>query len=524
MKQIQQNNPNFNKETQTERTMRQSYDVVIAGAGPVGLCLASELALTGVSVLVLERETATTSPWKDGIFGLRGLTVPSVEAFYRRDLLDRVFDGEKRPTYYEKKDGFQFGGHFAGMKLNANRIDFSHWKYWLPGPSYMPGPSSLGKVESVLAERAEALGVEILRGKDVSRLADEGEVVNVWTTDDEVYTGKWLVGCDGGRSKVRKAAGFQFEGTDAEFTGYVVECDLDKPELLGQGFCRTGTGMYINSGQGRLHVIDCDTSFDRTQPVTREHFETVLRRVSETSVGVKEIHLSRTFTDRSRQTTEYQRGRVLLAGDSAHIHSPLGAQGLNTGLADAFNLGWKLAATIKGIAPPGLLVTYYQERQPVAARVLEWTRAQVITLRPDLYGRALANLLQDFINTTDGTTYLAGRSWGLEQRYELDDSHPLVGRSAPDFEFEDGSRLGEKLRKGCFVVVAFQDQQELAEAVQSMGPMVNYFGSPAKQMFGLRALLVRPDGVVAWVSEKEPVLDELKTALSRWLTIPGEFS
>ena len=282
--------------------------------------------------------------------------------------------------------------------------------------------------------------------------------------------------------------------------------------------------MYINSGQGRLHVIDCDTSFDRSQTVTREHFETVLQRVSETAVGVKTIHLSSTFTDRSKQATKYRQGRVLLAGDSAHIHSPLGAQGLNTGLGDAFNLGWKLAATIKGTASPGLLDTYHQERHPIAARVLEWTRAQVISLRPDPYGRALTHLLRDIINTNDVTTYLAGRAWGLGRLYELGDSHPLVGCSAPDFEFEDGSRLGNKLENGCFMVVAFEGQPELAELAQSMRSMVNYSGSPAKETFGLRALLVRPDGIVVWVSEKEPELDGLKAALSCWLSLPGQSS
>lgn len=519
-----ENNIHLIKEIHARRTMRKSYDVIIAGAGPVGLLLACELALTGVSVLILERETATTSPWKNGIFALRGLSVPSVEAFYRRGLLGQVFEGEKRPTYYEKKEDFQVGGHFAGMKFNANQIDFSRWPYWLSGPSFMPGPSSLGRIEVVLSEHAQALGVEVLRGKEVTGLADEREIVKVWAGDYDLFTGRWLVGCDGGRSKVRKAAGFQFEGTDAEFTGYVVECDLDKPELLGTGFCRTGTGMYINSGQGRLHVIDCDTSFDRSQPVTREHFETVLQRVSETAVGVKTIHLSSTFTDRSKQATKYRQGRVLLAGDSAHIHSPLGAQGLNTGLGDAFNLGWKLAATIKGTASPGLLDTYHQERHPIAARVLEWTRAQVISLRPDPYGRALTHLLRDVINTNDVTTYLAGRAWGLGRLYELGDSHPLVGCSAPDFEFEDGSRLGNKLENGCFMVVAFEGQPELAELAQSMRPMVNYSGSPAKETFALRALLVRPDGIVVWVSEKEPELDGLKAALSCWLSLPGQSS
>ncbi|KAE8363153.1 FAD binding domain-containing protein [Aspergillus caelatus] len=501
--------------------MDQIWDVIIAGAGPVGLFLACELATAGVSVLVLERETQLASPWKEGLFGRRGLYIPSVEAFYRRGMLKEIFGEDDRPTNFQKTESFQFGGHFGGLVLNANNINFSRWPYHLPGPSFLPGPTSLGRLDAVLSKRAETLGVQILRGMEVSRLINEGESVQIWT-GDQCFTAQWLVGCDGGRSTVRKAAGFEFVGTEAQFTGYIAMCDLDRPELLKPGFTHTNMGMYIVSGPGQLHVIDFDRGFDRSQTITRENFQEVLRRVSGTNIVVEALHLASSFTDRSKQATKYRKGRIVLAGDSAHIHSPLGAQGLSTGIGDAMNLGWKLAATIKGVASPGLLDTYHQERHPEAARVLGWTRAQVATLRPDPYGQAIANLMRDMVNTQEGATYFADRIWGLSLRYDLGDAHPLVGCSAPDFEFDDGLRLGAKLENGPFLVIDFESNRQVAEFVQSLQSlqlMVHYCGNSAKETFGLKGLLLRPDGVVAWVSTNEVDIRSLQAALSRWISL-----
>ncbi|KAB8264294.1 FAD binding domain-containing protein [Aspergillus pseudonomiae] len=501
--------------------MDKTWDVVIAGAGPVGLFLACELATAGVSVLVLERETQPGSPWKEGLFGRRGLYIPSVEAFYRRGMLQEIMGDEKRPMHFEKTQGFQFGGHFAGLVVNANNIDFSRWPYHLPGPSFLPGPTSLGRLETVLTKRTETLGVQILRGREVSQLTDEGDSVQIWA-GDECFTAQWLVGCDGGRSTVRKAAGFEFVGTEAQFTGYIAMCDLDQPELLQPGFTHTDSGMYIFSGPGHLHVIDFNRGFDRSQPITREHFQEVLRQVSDTNIVVKALRQASSFTDRAKQATEYRKGRILLAGDSAHIHSPLGAQGLSTGISDAMNLGWKLAATVKGVGSPGLLDTYYQERHPEAARVLEWTRAQVAILRPDPYGQAIADVMRDMIKTQEGATYLADRIWGLSLRYELGGAHPLVGCSAPDFEFDDGLRLGAKLEKASFLVIDFGGNSRVAEFVeplQSQQFMIQYCGQSAKETFGLKGLLLRPDGIVAWVSTDEIEIQRLKDALSRWVSV-----
>lgn len=504
-------------------SMEKPTEVIIAGAGAIGLLVACELAIKDISVLILEQEAAPVTPWKNNLLGFRELFVPSVESFYRRGMLKKIFPKEDRPTDFpEKKGGFQFAGHFAGMVLNGNNIDYSRWKeFCLPGPACVPGATTLGHIENVLNERAQALGVRVVKGKGVTHFDDNGEMVRVYA-GDECFEAQWLIGCDGGRSTVRKAAGIPFIGTEAEFTGYAVECELDNPSLLGRGFNRTPRGLYITAGPTHIYAVDHGTSFDRSQPVTREHFQSVLRRISGTDVTVNKIILASSFTDRSKQAAQYKKGRVLLAGDSAHIHPPFGAQGLNTGIGDAINLGWKLAATIKGYASPGLIDTYHQERFAVAAKVLEWVRAQIVTLRPDDHGRAIANITRELIGTESGSTFCIGRIWGLAQRYDLGDEHPLVGRSAPDFELDDKSRLGSKLETGCFMLVDFDgSNHSIAGPIQSMEPLVRYCRSNTKQNFGLKAMLVRPDGVVAWAPANEIDIDAVKTALARWIN-PSE--
>lgn len=514
--------------------MSELYDVIIAGAGPIGLFLACELGLERASVLVLERDLKPESPWKVEPLGRRGLNTPSVETFYRRGLLSKFFDPGEWPSSLQKTPGFQFGGHFAGIMLNANKLDLDRWKYRLPGPALVPVPTTIERIETALTDRAESLGVTILRGNGVTKIAgqDDGSVT-VEAGENQSFRGKWLVGCDGGQSVIRKAAGFDFVGTEAKFTGYAVKCDLDHPEKFKPGFHVTKTGMYIVGGLNSLHLVDFDgAAFDRTQKITQEHIQDVLSRVTGiTDVKITTIHLVTSYTDRSKQTTSYRKGRVLLAGDAAHIHSPLGAQGLNVGLGDAMNLGWKLAATVRresgsdgAPADLALLDTYESERLPVAAWVLEWTRAQVSTLQPDLYGAAVQALIRDLIDTTDGTNLFIDRVWGLSQRYNLGDGeaheHPLVGCSAPDFELHNGSRLGPKLEGGRGLLVDFEDDAALKELVVGgkYEARVDYVGVGAKDRRGLRALLVRPDGVVAWVAEGnvKPDVDAAKAALKQW--------
>lgn len=390
------------------------------------------------------------------------------------------------------------------------------------------------RIETILTERAESLGVTILGNNGVTGIAAQDDHgVTVETAETRTFRGKWLVGYDGGRSIVRKAAAVNLIGTEARFTGYAVKCDLDYPEKLTPGFQVTNTGMYIFGPPNTLHLVDFDgVAFDRTNEITKEHIQRVLNRITGTTdVKITDIHLASSFTDRSKQATSYRKGRILLAGDAAHNHSPLGAQGLNVGLGDAMNIGWKLAAIIQQesksegpLTDPTLLDTYESERHPVAAWVLEWTRAQVSTLQPDLYGAAMHSLIRDLIETTDGTNLFIDRIWGLSQRYKLGDTkadkHSLVACSAPDFELHDDSRLGSKLEGGRGLLVDFEGNVKLKELVVGgkYEGRVEYIAIGAKDKRGLQALLIRPDGIVAWVAEAHvvPDVDAAKSSLERW--------
>jgi hypothetical protein len=239
--------------------------------------------------------------------------------------------------------------------------------------------------------------------------------------------------------------------------------------------------------------------------------------VSGTDVTLTALHVASTWTDRAMQATTYRKGRVLLAGDAAHIHSPLGGQGLNLGFGDAMNLGWKLAATIRGDAPDGLLDTYTTERHPVGARILDWSRAQVALMQSN----ALQAIVRDLLDTRDGATYFAERLWGVSLRYDLGDGHPLVGRSCPDFELEDGTRLGVLLRDGKGVLLDFHPQTPLRSLASRLDERLKYIASEAKDRLELTAVLVRPDGFVAWACDGDPDLAEASRAASRWFGQPA---
>lgn len=513
--------------------MDQTYDVIIGGAGPIGLFLACELGLAGVSVLVLERDSTPDSLWKVQPLGLRGMNTPSVENFYRRGLLGKLTDLEHRPMSFQKTSSFQFGGHFAGIMLNANKLDLDRWKYRLPGPALMGTPTTIERIETALVERAKSLGVTILRGSGVTKILEQDDrSVKVEVGDHQSFRGRWLVGCDGGKSIIRKAAGFDFVGTEPKFTGYVAQCEWDHPEKLKPGFHVTDKGMHIIRLPDTLYLTDFDGgAFDRTQELTQEHLQDVFTRTTGTTdVKITKIHTTSTFTDRCKQVTSYRKGRILLAGDAAHIHSPLGAQGLNLGLGDAMNLGWKLAATVRkeaisdGPLDLTLLDTYERERKPIGAWALEWTRAQVSMLQPNPFGAALQSLIRDFIDTTDGTNLFIDRFMGLSQRYELGEdaahAHPLVGCSAPDFELQDGSRLGPKLETGRGLLVDLQPDDTLRALItdRNHNARVEYAGMSVRDSRGIRALLIRPDGIVAWVVEEdaEPNMEAAEAALRRW--------
>lgn len=483
------------------------FDVIVAGAGPVGLFLACELRLAGVSVLVLEQSETSSSPLKRTPFGIRGLSVPSVEILDRRGLLDALLAAEARSVaaggataLHWQHQARKPGGHFAGIQFFHDKINTSRWPYRLPRTTAMPMPATMENIETVLEARASVLGTEILRNAAVDHIEQAADMVTV-TAAGRRFDGRWLIGCDGGRSRVRKLSGFEFVGTDPEFTGYSVQVTLADPDKLPAGRHYTPTGMYTFHPPGTVAMIDFDGgAFHRTQPVSVNHVQDVLRRISGVDVVVTELALATTWTDRAYQATAYKRGRVLLAGDAAHVHSPLGGQGLNLGLGDAMNLGWKLAVTIRGEAPVGLLDTYMTERHPVGEAVLDWSRAQVALMRPSRSSRALEAIFRDLIDTEDGATYFANRVWGTALRYDLGDAHPLVGTSAPNFKFTDGSRLSDHLRDGKAVLLDFDAspaRQRWAADIRGL----SYVGADVHDRLGLNALLARPDGVVSWISE-----------------------
>ncbi|MGV7206403.1 FAD-dependent monooxygenase [Oxalobacteraceae bacterium A2-2] len=391
------------------------YDVIIAGAGPVGLFLACELALAPARVLILEQSPQAESPLKRPPFGIRGLSAPSIAALHRHGLLaqlrlhQRMQDPFGTPPSARRPQA----GHFAGIPLLDEHIDSARWNR-PPGSLPLSLLSSMEELDSVLTTRALELGVDIRRGQAVSAVEQGADAVRV-QAGAHCYQGRWLAGCDGGRSAVRKLGGFEFAGTEPEFTGYSIQADVADPQLLQPGRNLTATGMYFQSQPGYFALQDFDGGafHDAARPVTLQHAQQVLRRVSGTDVTLAALHAASTWTDRARQATRYRDGRILLAGDAAHIHSPLGGQGLNLGLGDAVCLGARLAAVLRGAAPDSVLDSYHDERHPVGAAVLDWSRAQVAVMRPGPEGNALRAIFRDLLRTRDGATYVAARLWGL---------------------------------------------------------------------------------------------------------------
>jgi 2-polyprenyl-6-methoxyphenol hydroxylase-like FAD-dependent oxidoreductase len=495
------------------------HDVLIAGAGPVGLLLACELGLAGCSVLVIEQAPERSTPLKRAPFGLRGLSVPTLESFDRRGLLAplqaRIPAREIASAAPWMRQARRPGGHFAGIDFFLDQIDQQQWVGRLPH-SGGPIAADLASIESVLVERAEELGVAIRYGCCVSDVEQAGDEVTV-RAGGETFRGGWLIGCDGACSAVRRAAGFGFVGTDPEFTGYFAQVELADPSMLDPGHHDTPAGTYIFDLPDMLRMVDFDGgAHHRREPVTREHLQAVLRRISGNRVDITALGLVTTWTDRAQLATEYRRGRVLLAGDAAHIHSPLGGQGLNLGLGDAMNLGWKLAATIRGGAAASLLDSYQRERRPVAEQILDWSRAQVALMRPNPSTQALRAIVRDLIATRDGATYFAERVWGVSIRYALGGDHPLVGRSAPNFELADGTRLNEHLRQGRALLLDFGGSDRLRAVASRVGDHVTYLQCRASTPSDLDALLVRGDGFVAWASERPSDELDVARALLRW--------
>ncbi|MEU6475501.1 FAD-dependent monooxygenase [Streptomyces sp. NPDC047017] len=550
-----------------------NYDVVVAGAGPVGLFLACELRLGGARVLVIERLTEVDETIKAG-----AINTPSAVTLYRRGLLPELAavweQARSRMRAFRPGGGDgagagqrmppKFAGHFAGIMMDAELFDDSDPAFADVGPADRTGLGvPQAELERILAARAERLGVEIRRGvaltgfeeKFEERFEDdgngteggdrrEGVIVHLAPAPaaaggsgsgapaPEYVRASWLVGCDGGRSTVRKLAGFDFPGTSPEITGYQAIADLTGAEKLGTGWNTTEAGTYAHGPfPGRVLTVEFDgPPADRSAPVTAEELQASLRRVSGVpDVTVTKMRSVTRFTDNARQASTYRKGRVLLAGDAAHVHSPFGGQGLNLGIGDAMNLGWKLAAVVRGSAPEALLDTYTAERHPIGAWVLDWTRAQIALMRPDRHARALRRVVTDLALTTTGTTYLVKQISGIWQRYDLPGDHPLVGASAPDLELSDGDRLGDRLHQGRGLLLDLTGDPAVRAYADGYADRVDVITTRCPTRPGLAALLVRPDGFVAWAKDTEPAApststststDPLPAALERWFGTP----
>ena len=499
------------------------YDATVVGAGPVGLVLAAELALAGATVQVLERLAEPDQAMK-----AQGINMPTAEALDRRGLLPAAEQIQREllarnGSFHKLPESRQtvetrMTGHFAGMVLDADLVDWddpdlaSHTA--AGGTRMVPQP----QLAALLTEHVARLGVVVRRGVEVTALEDTGDDVIVGTTAGTFRTG-WLVGCDGGHSAVRRLAGIEFPGTAPEFTGYQAIVDIADPEKLANGWAWSPQGAYRYGPQpGRVATVEFDGGpTDRSATITLEDIQATLRRVSGTDVTLTALRAVPTrWTDNTRQAANYRSGRVLLAGDAAHVHPPFGGQGLNLGVGDAMNLGWKLGAVIAGWAPEGLLDSYDAERRPIGAWVLDWARAQIGVLRGDAKSAALRGIVADLLSTRDGTTYAVKKISGVTQRIELPGDHPLVGRLAPDLWLRNGSRLVDHGHGGGFLLLDRTSDGVFARLAEAWAGRVTTVIDDAATPAGV---LVRPDGVVAWAADSDDIAG-LEAVLRQWAGAP----
>ena len=436
------------------------YDVIIAGAGPVGLFLACELRLAKLSVLVLEQSEDPHSPLKRLPFGMRGLWGPSVEAFYRRGLLEQIASQSRadrcaRPVEPDRRPGQQRrgpAGHFAGIQFDHSNIDSSRWTYRLPGPADIQLGSAMEHLERVLAAHALSVGVEIQRGHGVDGFEASDDEVTVHAGEQRIRA-RWLVGCDGGRSTVRKQGGFEFVGTEPEFTGYSVHVDIADPAKLRMGR-QAHADWHVHAGAAR-GSRDCRLRRRRFPSRRADH---VRARASGAAAGVQHGR------DPHGVARRLDMDRPLEASDDL----PQG-----TGAAGGRRRAHSFTARRARLEPR----TRRRDEPRVEAcrdhprRCPRWLARQLhhgaasgrgahprLVAGPggaDAQSSALAAIVRDLIDTRDGATYFAERVWGVSLRYDLGDEHPLVGRSCPDFELEDGARLGVLLRDGKGVLLDF---------------------------------------------------------------------
>lgn len=485
----------------------REHAVVIAGGGPTGLMLAGELALAHVDVAIVERRPSQD---RDGSRA-GGLHARSIEELDQRGIAERFLsEGQTHP----------FVG-YAGTFLDISDFPTRH--------NYLLALWQ-NHIERILAGWVEELGVPILRGQEVTGFVQDDTGVDIELSGETTLRAKYLVGCDGGRSTVRKMAGIGFPGWDPTTSHLIAEVEMtEEPEI---GMRPEGGGIGpVNpaAGGGPYRVVLPEDQLQHTREPTLEDIREALVAVYGTDYGTHSPTWISRFTDTTRQAESYRRDRVLLAGDAAHVHGPQGGQGLNTGLQDAVNLGWKLARVVNGTSPDDLLDTYHDERHPVGARVLHNTMGQVALSRIDERSRALRDTVLELLELDEPRKRIAAMISGLDIHYDLGDGHPLIGRRMPDLDLRTADRprrlctllhqaspvllnFGER---GGFDIASWEDRVRWVDAVYEGDwelPVIGRVEAPS-------AVLVRPDGYVAWAGELgDP---ELLRSVGTWFGAPA---
>ena len=468
-------------------------DAVIAGGGPTGLMLAAELRLHGVSVVVLEKEPEPTE-----VVRALGLHARSIEVLDQRGLADRFLAlGRRHPL----------GGFFAGIaKPSPERLDTTH-------PYVLGIPQTV--TERLLAEHAVEAGADIRRGRELVGLSQDADGVTDELADGTRMRSRYLVGCDGGRSTVRKLLGVGFPGEPSRVDTLLGEVELTTPaEELAAVVAHVRQtqlmfgAMPLGDGVYRVVVPAERVAEDRSVAPTLDEVRRQLKATAGTDFGAHSPRWLSRFGDGTRLADRYRVGRVLLAGDAAHVHPPMGGQGLNAGVQDAFNLGWKLAAQVAGWAPEGLLDSYQAERRPVAAAVLDNARAQMELMSLDPGPRAVRRLLAELMDFEEVNRYLIEKIIATGIRYDFGDGHELLGRRLRDVRLERG-RLYELMHAGRGLLL---DRTGTLSAA-GWADRVDHVTDSAAEPDDVPAVLLRPDGHVAWAGADQ---EGLPAALERW--------